>query len=113
MFGAGPFAGVRRATATPETVAAACGRAQTQDPGRRYCQPVLRPSLGGWSAHLAAPYFIEGTAIEVATSIGMALYPVDGNTYEDLLQRSDVAMYFDKARDAAKPSLRCDAFARS
>jgi diguanylate cyclase len=64
-------------------------------------------------AHLAAPYFIGGAAIEVATSIGLALYPLDGNAYEDLLRQSDAAMYCDKGRGRAKPSLRCDAVARS
>jgi diguanylate cyclase (GGDEF)-like protein len=59
-------------------------------------------------AHLAAPYFVGGTEIEVATSIGMARYPVDGNGYEDLLRQSDAAMYCDKARGRARPSLRCD-----
>jgi len=55
-------------------------------------------------AHLAAPYLIGGTAIEVATSIGMARYPTDGNRYEDLLRRSDVAMYSEKARGPTLPS---------
>jgi diguanylate cyclase (GGDEF)-like protein len=58
-------------------------------------------------AHLDAPYFVDGTVIEVATSMGMALYPIHGNAYEDLLRQSDVAMYCDKARGPAKPSLRC------
>ena len=61
-------------------------------------------AAGKIRAHLAAPYFIGGTAIEVAISIGMALYPVDGNGYEDLLRQSDVAMYCDKARGLVKPS---------
>jgi diguanylate cyclase (GGDEF)-like protein len=63
--------------------------------------------------HLAAPYFIGDTEIGMATSIGMALYPVDGKAYEDLLRQSDVAMYWNKARGPAKPSLRCVAVARS
>ena len=62
-------------------------------------------------AHLAAPYFVGNTEIQLATSIGMALYPVDGMGYEDLLRQSNVAMYWDKARGPAKPSLRCDAVA--
>jgi diguanylate cyclase len=70
-------------------------------------------AAGKIRAHLAAPYFIGGTEIGVAASIGMALYPVDGKAYEDLLKRSDVAMYWDKARGPAKPSLRCVAVARS
>jgi len=64
-------------------------------------------------AHLAAPYRTGGTEIQIATSIGMALYPVDGKAYEDLLRQSDVAMYWDKARGPAKPSLRRVAVARS
>ena len=68
-------------------------------------------AAGKIRAHLAAPYLIGGTAIEIATSIGMALYPVDGNAYDDLLRQSDTAMYADKARGPAKPSLRCDAVA--
>ena len=75
-------------------------------------QESAAAAAGKIRAHLAAPYFIDGTAIEVATSIGMALYPVDGNGYEDLLRQSDVALYRDKARGRAKPSLRCDAVAR-
>jgi diguanylate cyclase len=70
-------------------------------------------AAGKIRAHLAVPYFIGGTEIGVAASIGMALYPVDGKAYEDLLKRSDVAMYWDKARGPAKPSLRCVAVARS
>ena len=67
---------------------------------------ILLPELDGEESaaaaaakirgQLAAPFIIGGTAIEVATSIGMALYPVDGNGYEDLLRQSDVAMYCDK-----------------
>jgi diguanylate cyclase len=65
-------------------------------------------------AHLAAPYIVWEAEIRVATSIGMALYPVDAKTYEDLLRQSDVAMYWDKARGPAKPSfLRRTAAARS
>lgn len=63
--------------------------------------------------HLAAPYFIGDTEIRVATSVGMALYPVDGRAYEDLLRQSDVAMYWNKARGPVKPSLRCVGVARS
>jgi diguanylate cyclase (GGDEF)-like protein len=61
-------------------------------------------AAGKIRAHLAPPYFIGGTAIEITTSIGMALYPVDGNAYEDLLRRSDVAMYCDKG-SPEKPRL--------
>ena len=29
--------------------------------------------------HLARPYLVDGTAIQMTTSIGIAVYPVDGN----------------------------------
>jgi diguanylate cyclase (GGDEF)-like protein len=61
-------------------------------------------AAGKIRAHLTAPYFIGSTAIEVATSIGMALYPADGNGYEDLLRQSDAAMYCDKVRGLVKLS---------
>jgi diguanylate cyclase (GGDEF)-like protein len=83
---------------------------------------ILLPELDGQDsaavaagkirARLAAPYFVGGTEIRVVTSIGMALYPVDGRAFEDLLRRSDVAMYWDKARGPVKPSLRRVAVAR-
>jgi diguanylate cyclase (GGDEF)-like protein len=76
-------------------------------------QESAAAAAGKIRAHLAAPYFIGGTAIALTTSIGMALYPVDGRAYEDLLRQSDIAMYCDKARGSAKPSLSCDAVARS
>jgi diguanylate cyclase (GGDEF)-like protein len=70
-------------------------------------------AVGKIRARLAAPYSVGGTEIGVVTSIGMALYPVDGKVFEDLLRRSDLAMYWDKTRGPVKPSLRCVAVARS
>lgn len=55
--------------------------------------------------HLAAPYLIDGTQITVATSVGMAMYPVDAQAFGDLLQVADLAMYRDKARHPATPSI--------
>lgn len=55
-------------------------------------------------AHLAAPCVVDGTAISVTASIGMAIYPVDGHEYGDLMQVTDRAMYRNKARDAASLS---------
>ncbi len=54
-------------------------------------------------AQLAQPYFVNGTAIEVTTSIGMAVYPVDGHECDELIQVSDLAMYRDKTRSDAWP----------
>ncbi len=49
-------------------------------------------------AVIAEPYRIENRVVRLTTSIGVAVYPTDGGRYEDLIMRSDVAMYFDKAR---------------
>jgi len=56
-------------------------------------------------ARLAAPYLIDGAQIAVATSLGMALYRVDAQAFGDLLQLADRAMYRDKARRPATPSI--------
>ena len=56
-------------------------------------------------ARLAAPYLIDGAQITVATSLGMAVYPVDAQAFGDLLQVADLAMYRDKARRPATPSI--------
>jgi diguanylate cyclase (GGDEF)-like protein len=56
-------------------------------------------------AQLAAPYRIDGAQITVATSIGMAMYPVDAQALGDLIQIADLAMYRDKARRSAPPSI--------
>jgi diguanylate cyclase len=55
---------------------------------------------------LAAPYAVGGGMIEVVASIGTAVYPVDGQSYGDLMQRADVGMYRAKARSSAPPGVR-------
>ena len=49
------------------------------------------------------PIFVLGQECFVTASVGIALYPRDGNTVADLLRNSDVAMYSAKGagRDAA------------
>jgi diguanylate cyclase (GGDEF)-like protein len=56
-------------------------------------------------ACLAIPYFIDGDEITVTISIGIATYPTDADEYNDLLQVADRAMYRDKARTPAVPSI--------
>ncbi len=56
-------------------------------------------------AHLATPYVIDGTAIGMTVSIGMAVYPVDGHEYGNLIQVSDLAMYRSKACGSAERSV--------
>jgi diguanylate cyclase (GGDEF)-like protein len=52
---------------------------------------------------LSAPYLVGGGTVTVTASIGTAVYPVDGQDYEALLQQSDIRMYRAKARSGAEP----------
>jgi diguanylate cyclase (GGDEF)-like protein len=45
---------------------------------------------------LRAPFVLEGVALDLEASIGLALYPEHGDDVETLLQRADVAMYLAK-----------------
>lgn len=45
---------------------------------------------------LAAPYFAGGYRIQISVSIGAAVYPFDGHTYETLMAHADKAMYRNK-----------------
>jgi len=42
---------------------------------------------------LAAPYFASGYRIQISVSVGAAVYPFDGHTYETLMAYADKAMY--------------------
>jgi diguanylate cyclase (GGDEF)-like protein len=56
-------------------------------------------------AHLAMPYVIGESAIQMTTSIGVAVYPIDGSEYGDLLRRSDFAMFRNKGNMSSRPSI--------
>ncbi|MDD2321559.1 MAG: diguanylate cyclase, partial [Geobacteraceae bacterium] len=45
---------------------------------------------------LTAPYTIDGTEIIVTPSVGISLYPNDGEKMEDLVKFADIAMYHAK-----------------
>ena len=72
---------------------------------------VLLPGLAGREsalavarkirARLAVPCIVDDVEIRVTASIGVAVYPVDGHEYGDLLRVTDGFMYRDKARVAA------------
>src|SRR5688572_5756186 len=47
--------------------------------------------------HIGESYLIDGMKIHVTASIGLAIYPADGEHYDALLNRADAAMYRDKA----------------
>jgi GGDEF domain-containing protein len=42
---------------------------------------------------LSEPYIIDGHRIHMAASVGIAVYPVDGRTFDDLMKQADIAMY--------------------
>lgn len=47
--------------------------------------------------HIGESYSIDGMEIHITASIGLAVYPADGQHYDELLNRADAAMYRDKA----------------
>ncbi|MGM0630159.1 MAG: EAL domain-containing protein [Pseudomonadota bacterium] len=47
---------------------------------------------------VAEPYVIQGQEIVIGSSIGIVLYPHDGQTSQELLQKADMAMYHAKQR---------------
>jgi diguanylate cyclase (GGDEF)-like protein/PAS domain S-box-containing protein len=53
-------------------------------------------------AAIEAPISVEGRAISVGASIGVALYPQHGATPAELLKHADTAMYHAKARGRAR-----------
>lgn len=44
-------------------------------------------------ADMAKPYQIDGRLIQAAMSVGISVYPSDGDTEEDLLRKADTAMF--------------------
>jgi diguanylate cyclase (GGDEF)-like protein len=71
----------------------------------------LKRVLDGIKAAFAAPVQIDDVQIHVRTSIGITLYPADGDDAETLLKNADAAMYAAKAagRDGVRrfePALR-------
>ncbi len=49
---------------------------------------------------LNEPFRVQQTDIFVTSSVGIALYPLDGQSTEDLLKKADTAMYHAKAQGA-------------
>jgi diguanylate cyclase (GGDEF)-like protein len=49
-------------------------------------------------SRLSVPVVIENQEISVSASLGIAMYPLDGESVEELLKNADAAMYHAKAR---------------
>lgn len=54
---------------------------------------TLIPKIEEIRAVIAAPYKIEGKDLEISTSIGISLYPEDGEDSDTLILNADSAMY--------------------
>ncbi len=46
---------------------------------------------------LSTPYYLLGNPVIVSSSIGMSIFPQDGETHELLMRNADTAMYYAKA----------------
>ena len=49
---------------------------------------------------ISEPFMLEGQEFSLSASIGIAAYPTDGNTTEDLIKNADIAMY--RAKDMGR-----------
>jgi diguanylate cyclase (GGDEF)-like protein len=52
---------------------------------------------GRMNQALAAPFLVQEMTLEVGASIGIAIFPGDGDDVDTLIQRADVAMYVAKS----------------
>ncbi len=59
---------------------------------------VAREVASRLRAALAEPARLETITFEIQASVGIAIFPDDGATFDQLMQRSDVAMYVAKER---------------
>lgn len=62
----------------------------------------LSEIVEGIQAHLAEPFIFEGRVFDCRASIGKAIYPEHGETVEDLLKSSDIALYAAKSAGRGK-----------
>ena len=57
---------------------------------------------------LAEPIDVDGLRLSIEGSMGVACYPLDGGTFEELFQRADVAMYQAKTARGSYSHYRSD-----
>ncbi|KMT22019.1 GGDEF domain-containing protein [Clostridium cylindrosporum] len=51
---------------------------------------------------------LNGHCLHITCSIGIAIYPIDGNDYESIIKHADAAMYHSKEKGKNTYSLYCD-----
>lgn len=62
--------------------------------------PVLAKIMG----RLQEPFQIEGDEVSTSVSMGIAIFPEDGNSFETLLKKADMAMY--RAKEGGRNTYR-------
>ena len=65
---------------------------------------VLRPRCGHLRDNLRRPYALAGEEFRLDASVGVACFPRDGRTPEELLRHADLAMYAAKRANGAQPA---------
>lgn len=63
------------------------------------CDETLTKILKKISTSAAVPFFYEGNEIDVKYSIGVATFPKDGVSLDDLMRKADSAMYISKKQN--------------
>jgi GGDEF domain-containing protein len=53
----------------------------------------LEQFLNRFIKELKEPYFIDSKKFYISSSIGISRFPTDGSTFQELLKKSDMAMY--------------------
>ena len=56
--------------------------------------------------YMESPYTVHDRLLHVHVSVGISIYPDDGDTMEDLLRNADVAMYQAKTEAGAVSASR-------
>lgn len=69
-------------------------------PDAEAATPVLEKLIN----RLSDPYVIAGNELTTSASIGVTFYPDDGNDFESLLKKSDIAMY--RAKESGRNAYR-------
>jgi len=93
---------LRAAVRADDTVARLCGDEFIVLIERVESREALEAVSEKIRQKLSAGFLIEGQLIRVRTSIGIAMFPEDGDSPEALMKQADMRMYADKKARTAK-----------